>query len=1055
MPSGFLERSPKWECRGAPLQRQVKKGPDKDITTYIYSNLVDVHTVKTSTIKSGNRSKFDGICIDTGAQRSVVGLKQAHAYCQLSGVPFKKRPSMTAFRFGDGTFQSLGSIPVRIPTPDGKFISIEMDVVQADVPMLIGLEVLDRERLIPDNVANKLRSLEDGWSLPITRKYGHLYVEWDFPKIWFSKEQIRKLHLQFYHPSADKLFRLIQRAKPGEATSETKKMLEDINRACTTCQRYTPKPFSFQVSMPKGIVFNHELALDLMYLERLPVLHVVDTQTHFSSATFLYGESVEAVWYAFLECWVTLYPGYPDKMRTDQGTQFKSPRWKELTDATGIQLILSGVESHNSIGPGERYHAPLRRIYQKIRYDFPNLNSNITLRIAVKAMNDTMNPEGLVPSYLVFGIIPRLTDFCTELPTQSDRLNAIEVARSEMERIISEIRLRHALNTNIPPASKQDYKVGQKVLVYREKENPPWQGPYTVTKIENKQIFIDRNGKEVQHSISQIKHFVDNSSEAIIETLHCLLGPYLNTIQNPNDVYLTETLHPTDPRAMSPRFMEAKKREINGLMNKNTWKVIDQDIIPKNANILSGRFVLSIKNANTDEESYKARYVVQGHKDREKSLLVHNSTTVRQSSTRLIMALAATFGFRIWSQDVKQAYLQSSENLMRQIFLKPSKEFGLPSGKFLKLQKPLYGLADSGDYWYNTMSKHIRDDLEMKSTTGDISLFFKTIGNDLVGLTGTYVDDSLSAGTPEFENLTSKTMEMFESRDREMDSTKFAGVNIQTTAEGFDLDQIDYISKMTLLSIDCTFTEFRSKRAQLSWITHTRPEICCAVNMAAQVTEKSFTIQKINDLNKVIKHLRRNPSQVLRFHKLDKASLKLKVYADSSFANNDDFTSQLGYIILLTDKTDRCNIIHYSSHKSRRVTRSVLGGEVYAFADAFDFAFTLKHDLQVMLCQKIPLTILTDSNSLFDVITKSSTTSERRLMIDITAVRNAYNDQELSDVGFVRTKYNPADAFTKLGSCEALNTIIQTGICKLPIEQWVIRGNEAMLHTQSSEEGGV
>jgi hypothetical protein len=285
--------------------------------------------------------------------------------------------------------------------------------------------------------------------------------------------------------------------------------------------------------------------------------------------------------------------------------------------------------------------------------------------------------------------------------------------------------------------------------------------------------------------------------------------------------------------------------------------------------------------------------------------------------------------------------------------------------------------------------------------------------------------------------------------------TKFAGVNIQTTANGYDLDQIDYISEITLLSNDCTFTEFRSKRAQLSWITHTWPKICCAVNMAAQVTEKSFTIQKINDLNKVIKHLKTYPSQVLRFHKLVKASLKLKVYAYSSFANNGDFTSQLGYNILLTDKTDQCNISHYSSHKSRLVTRSVLGGELYAFADAFDFAFTLKHDLQVMLCQIIPLTILTDSKSLFDVITKSSSTFERRLMIDITAVRSAYNDQELSIVGLVRTKYNPADAFTKLGSREALNTIIQTRICNLPIDQWVIRGNETMLHTQSSEEGGV
>jgi hypothetical protein len=41
-------------------------------------------------------------------------------------------------------------------------------------------------------------------------------------------------------------------------------------------------------------------------------------------------------------------------------------------------------------------------------------------------------------------------------------------------------------------------------------------------------------------------------------------------------------------------------------------------------------------------------------------------------------------------------------------------------------------------------------------------------------------------------------------------------------------------------------------------------------------------------------------------------------------------------------------------------------------------------------------------------------------MIDITAVRNAYNDQELSDVGFVRTKYNPADIFTKISYCEEL-----------------------------------
>jgi hypothetical protein len=90
---------------------------------------------------------------------------------------------------------------------------------------------------------------------------------------------------------------LIHRAKPEEATSETKKMLLDINNACLT-----QKHFTFKVSMPKGIVFDHEMALDLMYLEGLPVLHVVDTQKNFSSAVFVYGETVEEVLYAFLEC---------------------------------------------------------------------------------------------------------------------------------------------------------------------------------------------------------------------------------------------------------------------------------------------------------------------------------------------------------------------------------------------------------------------------------------------------------------------------------------------------------------------------------------------------------------------------------------------------------------------------------------------------------------------------------------------------------------------------------------------------------------------------------
>lgn len=67
----------------------------------------------------------------------------------------------------------------------------------------------------------------------------------------------------------------------------------------------------------------------------------------------------------------------------------------------------SGVESHNSLGSGERYHGPLRRIFNKIKYDNSKMKRELVLSLTLKAINDTMGPEGLVPTLLVLGALPR------------------------------------------------------------------------------------------------------------------------------------------------------------------------------------------------------------------------------------------------------------------------------------------------------------------------------------------------------------------------------------------------------------------------------------------------------------------------------------------------------------------------------------------------------------------------------------------------------------------------------------------------------------------------
>lgn len=83
--------------------------------------------------------------------------------------------------------------------------------------------------------------------------------------------------------------------------------------------------------------------------------------------------------------------------------------------------------------------------------------------------------------------------------------------------------------------------------------------------------------------------------------------------------------------------------------------------------------------------------------------------------------------------------------------------------------------------------------------------------------------------------------------------------------------------------------------------------------------------------------------------RLDHDTLHLPVYTDGSFTDNEDMSTQVGYIILMCDANKNCNVIHFSSHKSRRVVRSVLGGEAYAFADGVDYGLAVKKDLKDML----------------------------------------------------------------------------------------------------------
>jgi hypothetical protein len=80
---------------------------------------------------------------------------------------------------------------------------------------------------------------------------------------------------------------------------------------------------------------------------------------------------------------------------------------------TEVKEVL--VKAYNSISKVEKYYAPLRRLYKILRDKLKeeNLNKELILQIAVKAINNIARLNGLIPTLLVFGTYLRLSSFNT------------------------------------------------------------------------------------------------------------------------------------------------------------------------------------------------------------------------------------------------------------------------------------------------------------------------------------------------------------------------------------------------------------------------------------------------------------------------------------------------------------------------------------------------------------------------------------------------------------------------------------------------------------------
>lgn len=133
--------------------------------------------------------------------------------------------------------------------------------------------------------------------------------------------------------------------------------------------------------------------------------------------------------------------------------------------------------------------------------------------------------------------------------------------------------------------------------------------------------------------------------------------------------------------------------------------------------------------------------------------------------------------------------------------------------------------------------------------------------------------------------------------------------------------------------------------------------------------------EAVTFLNKFIQQTFSTVDTALSFIPLDCKTIKLAVFTDASFAKNQDLSSQLEYILAFYDDSANVSILHHSSEKWKRLTRSVLVSELYAAVHGYDYASTVQLTINDILGRQVPLTCIQIQKV---YLTASSTLEQRR-----------------------------------------------------------------------------
>eukprot|EP01018_Ginkgo_biloba_P024020 Gb_18985 [translate_table: standard] len=185
-------------------------------------------------------------------------------------------------------------------------------------------------------------------------------------------------------------------------------------------------------------------------------------------------------------------------------------------------------------------------------------------------------------------------------------------------------------------------------------------------------------------------------------------------------------------------WIDAMQVEYNALLKNQTWQLVD---LPQGKQGINSKWVYKTKfNADGTIDKHKARLVAKSFAqiegiDYEEIF----APTAKMITIRILLSVAAQFGWKIHQMDVKTTFLNG--DLEEEVYMQQPPSF-VESGKedrVCKLIKALYGLKQAPRAWYKNIDEYFKNN-GFKRSDFDPSLYIKNQKAEIVIII-VYVDD--------------------------------------------------------------------------------------------------------------------------------------------------------------------------------------------------------------------------------------------------------------------------------------------------------------------------